>query len=97
MTVNPERLQELLDSLSQDQKELMRAALANGENLDPEKLASIVNSLENQEEFRKLAAASAPSNAGAPDGGSPEAGTPDGGTSDGGTTVVPPEPPLTRW
>ncbi len=93
MKVNPEKLQELIYSLSHDQKRLLREGLANGDNLDPDELAATFNSFENQEEIRKLVAE-------APDGGAPDGGAPDGGAPDGGTHPPhppTPDPPLTRW
>jgi hypothetical protein len=98
MTVRPDKLEELVYSLSEDQKRLLREGLAEGENLDPSKLAETFSSFENQEEFRKLAA-DAPDagtgDAGAPDGGTPPTTLPDGGTPP--SHPPPPEPPLTRW
>jgi hypothetical protein len=91
MAVDPEKLRELACTLSEDQRRLLREGLAGGENLDPDELGAVFDSLENKEIFRVLAAE-------APDGGAPDGGVPDGGTGDGGTappTTV--EPPLTRW
>lgn len=89
MTVDSDKLRELADTLTDDQRRLLREGLAGGRDLDPDSLAEILNSYENQAIFRELAATPAS-----------DAGAPDGGTTlppDGGTTHPPPEPPLTRW
>ena len=96
MSVDPQKLRELAYSLSADQRRLLQEGLAVGGSIDPDSLRATLNSPENQEIFRELAA-DVPA-AEAPDGGVPDGGVPDGGVPDGGTTHPPVvEPPLTRW
>ena len=96
MALDPEKLRELAYTLSDDQRRLLREGLANGENLDIDSLIATLNSFENQEVLRELAAAA--SDAGTGDAGTGDAGTGDAGTSDAGTGHPPiVEPPLTRW
>jgi hypothetical protein len=90
MTVDPEKLRELPYTLTDDQRRLLREGLAGGENLDVDGLISTLNSSENQETLKELAAA-------APDAGAGNAGTGNAGTGDAGTTPPITEPPLTRW
>ena len=91
MTANPEKLRELAYSLSDDQRRLLREGLALGDGADAEALIASIQSVENQDKFRRLVAE-------APDGGAPDAGVPDAGTPDSGTGHPPTvEPPLTRW
>jgi hypothetical protein len=54
MKVDPEKLKNLIDTLSDDQKQLLREGLANGHNLDPCTLADVFHSVENQRLLSKL-------------------------------------------
>ena len=81
MTADPQKLQELAYSLSDDQRRLLREGLALDDGADADALIASIQSIENQETFRRLAA-------NAVDGGAP-----DGGTTHPPIT----EPPLTRW
>ena len=55
MKVDPEKVKDLIETLSDDQRKLLQEGLANGDNLDPCKLAAVFNSVENQQIFRNLA------------------------------------------
>jgi hypothetical protein len=88
MNVDPDKLEQLIYSLTSDQKALLREGLAEGENLNPDKLAATFNSVENQEVLKNLFAD-------AQDGGIPTTSTPDAGTDAGSHPS--PDPPLTRW
>jgi hypothetical protein len=111
--VDHRKLRELANTLTNDQRRLLREGLAGGSDVDPETLGASLRSIDSELMFRLLAAdspdfaesnsrvvAAAPPDAGTGDGGTPDGGVPDGGTPDGGTTKPPapkPEPPLTRW
>ena len=98
MNLDPDKLEQLVYTLTDDQKALLRQGLAQGKNLDPETLAAAFNSVENQEMLKKLFADA--QDAGAPTTVGPDAGTGDAGTGDAGTHPPhppAPDPPLTRW
>lgn len=106
--VDHDKLRELADTLTEDQRRLLREGLAGGSDLDPTTLSASLRSFDTVLMFRMLAddggsfgapteraLAEAPPDGGVPDGGTP----PDGGLPDGGTPPPKPkpEPPLTRW
>lgn len=93
MTVDPDKLRELADTLTDDQRKLLHEGLAGGRDLDPDSLTEVFSSYDNQAIFRELAATPA-SDAGAADGGVGDGGVPEAGTTAPPTTT---EPPLTRW
>lgn len=96
MTVDPAKLRELAQSLTDDQTKLLREGLGDGGELDADSLMATLNDYENREIFKSFAAERVvAADAGAPDGGVP----PDAGTlpPDGGTSHPPHDPPLTRW
>jgi hypothetical protein len=104
--IDHDKLRELADTLTQDQRRLLREGLAGGADIDPESLTASLKRLDSELLFLKLATESSESSvsrtlaAAPPDAGVPDGGTGDGGTPDGGTTQPPkpkPEPPLTRW
>src|SRR5690242_19928404 len=111
MSVDRDKLQALADSLTEDQRRLLREGLAGGDNLDVEALAASLNSAENQRILRSLSedgggdspeaelfADAGGLDAGGLDAGTGNAGTVDAGTTDAGSSSsVPSEPPLTRW
>ncbi len=91
MSADYDKLAELADTLTDDQRRLLREGLASGEYVDPEKLGASLRSFDTDAMFQTLAVR---------DAGAGDAGTtlpPDGGTGDGGTSPTPPEPPLSRW
>lgn len=93
MSLDPDKLEQLVYTLTDDQKALLRQGLAQGKNLDPETLAATFNAVENQEVLKKLFAD-------AQDAGVPTTVGPDAGTGDAGTHPPhppAPDPPLTRW
>jgi len=105
--IDHDKLRELANTLTGDQRRLLREGLAGGKDVDAETLSASLKRFDSELMFLKLAsdsptfeasneraAAAAP-----PDAGTGDGGTPDGGTPDGGTTPPKPkpEPPLTRW
>jgi hypothetical protein len=103
--IDHDKLRELADTLTEDQRRLLREGLAGGADVDPVSLTASLKKLDSELLFLKLASessessvsrtlAEAPPDAGVPDGGTPDGGTPDGGTQ---PPKPKPEPPLTRW
>jgi hypothetical protein len=103
MSIDHEKLAELAQTLTDDQRRLLREGLGTGENVDAEGLGAALRSFDSEAMFERLAVSAhdVPVTVDAgPDGGAPGTGTPDGGLPNGGgqhPTPVPPEPPLTRW
>jgi hypothetical protein len=95
MALDPEKLQELAYTLSNDQRQLLREGLGQGEDIDPDTLIATLSDLGNQQVLRTLAADAG--DAGAGDAGVPT--TTDAGAGDAGSShpSPPPEPGLTRW
>ncbi len=96
MPIDHEKLLELAQTLTDDQRRLLREGLGTGEYVDPAGRSAALRSFDSEAMFERLASASANgviADAGIPDGGVPDGGAPDAG----GSHPVPPEPPLTRW
>jgi hypothetical protein len=89
--VDFDKLSELAETLTEDQRRLLREGLAGGKELDPQTLSESLRSFDTEAMFARLE----PVSADAPDGGTGDAGTGDAGT--GTSHPVPVEPPLTRW
>jgi hypothetical protein len=95
MSVDPDKLRQFADTLTDDQIQLLREGLAEGGDLHPDKLAATLSSEENQGVFKEFASGRAVM---AEDGGVD--GGVDGGAGDGGSTKPPPPPkdePMSRW
>lgn len=109
MPINEDKLRDLAETLSEDQRQLLREALTDGRDPDPETLTASLREFDAHSMFSSLGydvrtagfvASEAAADAGARDAGARDAGAPDGGAPDGGTApphTVAPEPPLTRW
>ncbi len=97
MSIDHDKLLELAQTLTDDQRRLLREGLGTGEYVDPEGLSEALRSFDSEAMFERLVSADAVDVfvvADTPDGGVPDGGVPDGGTQ---PVPVPPEPPLTRW
>jgi hypothetical protein len=94
------KLSELAETLTEDQRRLLREGLGGGQDLDPQTLGEALRSFDTEAMFARLEPLSADApDAGPADAGTGDAGTGDAGTGDAGGTPhpVPVEPPLTRW
>jgi len=92
--IDLDKLNELAETLSEDQRRLLREGLASGKDLDAATLSESLRNFDTEAMFSRLSRVSAD----APDGGTGDAGTVDAGTGDAGTShPTPSEPPLTRW
>jgi hypothetical protein len=103
MPIDEDKLRDLAATLSEDQRQLLREALTDGRDPDPETLTASLRDFDAHSMFSSLGydvrtagfVASEAADAGARDAGAPDGGAPDGGTHPPHT--VAPEPPLTRW
>lgn len=82
MDIDPKRLQKFVDTLSKDQKKLIRESLGGVSDIDPHKLAKSLSSRGGIEALQKVAS-------------SVDAGAANAGTKR--PKKPPKEPPLTRW
>lgn len=101
MSIDHEKLAELAQTLTDDQRRLLREGLGTGESVDAEGLSAALRSFDSEVMLERLSVSAhdvpVVVDAG-PDGGVPSGG--DAGAPNGGgqhPTPVPPEPPLTRW
>jgi hypothetical protein len=85
MPIDHDKLRELANTLTEDQRRLLREGLAGGADPDPDELHATLQSFD-RETVHALAAADAG-----------DAGAGDAGAGAGGTAPPVTEPPLTRW
>jgi hypothetical protein len=109
--IDHNKLRELADTLTEDQRQLLREGLAGGADVDAETLAASLKRLDSELMFLKLAtesrgsdkptaAAAAAAGTGAGDFGVGDTGIEAGFSGSGKPKPKPkpkPEPPLTRW